>query len=147
MSTDRQENIQVHEGSTDANVFINVKTLIKYFYFLKVINIKKEKLFPKIFRFRKNRNLVENSFWEKLIKNLKNTFYNCIMLTFLRLAFIRELLKSWRLATEIVNNYQSLFSTMHRSTLVKLSTRRWKKTNIQQSLYLLILWNGTTQRW
>ena len=77
---------------------LNVKTLINYGYFLKVINIKKEKLFPKIFRFRQNRNLVEKSAFakqksvlvkRKFIKKIEKYIINCMMLTFLRLSMNR----------------------------------------------------------
>ena len=70
----------VFEKNTDFYSVVNVKTLINYGYFLKVINIKKEKLFPKIFSFRQNKNLVEKSVFakqksvlgkQKFIKNWK----------------------------------------------------------------------------
>ena len=61
---------------------------------MKVINIKKEKLFPKIFHFRQNRNQVEksvianqNPFWENenSLKKFEKYILQLIMLTFLRL--------------------------------------------------------------
>ena len=83
----RKEAKEFNLRNNCSKLIINIKTLINNGYFLKVINIKKEKLFPKIFRFHQNRNLVEKSVLgkRKFIKNFKNIFFNCIMLTFLRL--------------------------------------------------------------
>ena len=126
---------------------INIKTLINYGYFLKVINIKKGKTFPQDFHFRKNRNLVEKSVFakqksvlvrRKFIKNLKNILYNCIMLTF----YVYILIWFWKLNSwENLNSFNYLINLYFRERCQSFRAKeRWKIWRVNCLRLLLLLY-------